>query len=234
MRRPRNGICHRLQLCFLILFKLVLAQDPTSTTDQATPTTMQTTTLPVTTHHKSAFPYLSSSMMFAPSDSASAGNHQNGVNSTGLVNYYFVFLALIVAVAGVVVFLIMRRRRRAVLRRRYGQDVALSRDLGGPREGGGWSNWSPERTRGRYWQGRWRSAEASREEGLNEQGEAPPPYIPKRESQEAQRETVEPAIPLQTLSRDDTGLKPPDYSDYHSQDTDGASTSRQGNQQTNP
>lgn len=58
----------------------------------------------------------------------------------------------------------------------------------------------------------------SREEGLNEHGEAPPPYVPKRSGEEA-RGTGEggqaadggPAVPMQTLSREEAGLKPPDY-----------------------
>jgi hypothetical protein len=177
-----------------------------------------------------------------PSDSAPAGNHNNGVNSSGLVNYYFVFLALIVAVAGAVIFLIIRKRRRMVLRRRYSQNVALSRDLGGPRHGGGWTNWNPERTRRRYWQGRWRSAETSREEGLNEHGEAPPPYVPKRRSQEAERQERgenEPAVPLQTLSRDGAGLKPPDYSENYAEElgrssSASASSSRDVERRTSP
>ena len=62
----------------------------------------------------------------------------------------------------------------------------------------------------------------SREEGLNEQGEAPPPYVPKRRSEDAQRDGVEdgggPAVPLQTLSREDAGFKPPDYTEAYSEE----------------
>jgi hypothetical protein len=65
-----------------------------------------------------------------------------------------------------------------------------------------------------------------REEGLNENGEAPPPYMPKDEEetgnagpqvngQRTHGENTpvpgEPAIPMQTLSRDHAGLKPPGY-----------------------
>ena len=64
----------------------------------------------------------------------------------------------------------------------------------------------------------------SREEGLNEAGEAPPPYLPKRQSEEG-RERSEGeanglAIPLQTLSREDAGLKPPDYTERHVYEAD--------------
>jgi hypothetical protein len=212
-------------ICISLLLRLsniVLGQDTTSATNQQTPTTMATSTPPSTPTPKNqpSFPLLSSSALPSTSDSAPSSNNNHSMNSTGLVNYYFVFLALIVAVVGGVVYLFIRKRHRAMLRTRYSQQEALTRDLGGARPGGGWSNWHPERTRGRYWQGRWRSAEASREEGLNEQGEAPPPYVPKRRSEEVQREVTEPAVPLQTLSRDGAGLKPPDYSEYYLQNPD--------------
>jgi hypothetical protein len=49
------------------------------------------------------------------------------------------------------------------------------------------------------------------EEGLNEHGEAPPPYIPKN-ALDGAPDAAGPAIPLQTLRREDAGLaKPPDY-----------------------
>ena len=218
------GLRSTIYICLLLrLSTIVLAQDTTtSTTNQHTATTMATSAPPSTPTPKNhpSLPLLSSSALPSSSDNAPMGNHNNGANSTGLVNYYFVFLALIIAVVGGVVYLFIRKRHRAKLRTRYSQQEALTRDLGGARPGGGWSNWHPERSRGRYWQGRWRSAEASREEGLNEAGEAPPPYVPKRRSEEAQREVTEPAVPLQTLSRDGAGLKPPDYSEYRSQDLD--------------
>jgi hypothetical protein len=53
------------------------------------------------------------------------------------------------------------------------------------------------------------------EEGLNEHGEAPPPYIPKTQMEglPADGQANGPAIPMQTLRREDVGLaKPPDYS----------------------
>ena len=160
-------------------------------------------------------------------DNAPSGNNNHGFNSTGLVNYYFVFIALILCVVGAGVFTILRRRNRMAQRARLGQGQALQRDFGGSGGGGGgsgWANWNPERARGRYWQGRWRSAEVSREEGLNEYGEAPPAYVPKRRSEEGQErragEGNGPAIPLQTLSREDAGLKPPDYSEASSHGID--------------
>ena len=153
-------------------------------------------------------------------DSAPKGDNDNGADSHGLVNYYFVFIALIMCVFAFGLFIVLRRRSRAKRRSQFRQSGAIERDFGGLRANvgdGGWANWNPERRRN--WQGRWRSAEVSREEGLNEHGEAPPPYIPKRRSEEEhQDDTVHdggPAMPLQTLSREDAGLKPPDYDETH-------------------
>lgn len=78
------------------------------------------------------------------------------------------------------------------------------------------------RYRRRYWNGGLRrDPQASREEGLDENGEAPPPYMPKDDRATDERENGqsvqgqgrpgEPAIPMQTLSREHAGLKPPDY-----------------------
>ena len=228
MHRLQEEVYSVLQLC-LLLSALVIAQD--TTTDQPTPTTRETTTSFANDQRTTSVPFPSSSLPFLPSDSAPAGNQNNNPDATGLVNYYFVFLALIVAVAAVVIFLMIRRRQRVRLRRRYSQNQALTQDLGGPRPGGGWSNWNPQRTTAQYWQGRWRETDTGRQEGLNERGEAPPPYIPKGQSQDAHREDTEPAVPLQTLSRAGAGLRPPDYSEYRSQHPEGATSSREAERQ---
>ena len=151
-------------------------------------------------------------------DTAPKGNNNHGTNQSGLVQYYFVFLALLLICIGLAIFFVFRKRVRQRSRRQRGGDreTALQRHISGP---GGWYGGLPRNPAGhrRGWQGRWRSAELSREEGLNEHGEAPPPYLPKRRSGEQQRQGEEggngPAIPLDTLSRDDVGLKPPDYSE---------------------
>lgn len=62
-----------------------------------------------------------------------------------------------------------------------------------------------------------RSAEPSPdhvEEGLNEAGEAPPPYVPSLATDEESRnESTQNllAAPSPTLSRSEAGLKPPEY-----------------------
>ncbi|KAF2726226.1 hypothetical protein K431DRAFT_299322 [Polychaeton citri CBS 116435] len=134
--------------------------------------------------------------------------------SDTVINYYFIFLALILCFVGLAAFFILKRRRKAMMRSSHSRQDALARDIyGWGSTDGAASSWGGQR----YWPGgRWRSVERpERDEGLNEHGEAPPPYIPKREEESggagASGESG-PAIPLQTLNRAQVGLsKPPDY-----------------------
>jgi len=153
--------------------------------------------------------------MPSTSDNAPGNNTNNGkVDSNGLANYYFVFIALILCIGGLSGFFVARKRRRAMAAN-GGVRGTLATDA---------TELQQSRYRRLYRQGRWRSAEVSREEGLNEDGEAPPPYMPKPQDeavgQGASREGA-PALPPQTLSREDAGLKPPDYSEQHVQAGDG-------------
>ncbi|KAF2215904.1 hypothetical protein CERZMDRAFT_90024 [Cercospora zeae-maydis SCOH1-5] len=161
-----------------------------------------------------------SSTSTSPPDSSNNNNNNNNNNNDndgqrqsdmdGLVNYYFVFLALIVILIGIGAFFVYRRKRKAALLYQNGQAGALQQDVGA---------WDHSRARRRYWQGRWRSADIThREEGLNEHGEAPPPYMPKETRDEEQglpmrnhNDNNHLAVPLQTLSREQAGLKPPEY-----------------------
>lgn len=127
-------------------------------------------------------------------------NQDHTTNTVGLVNYYFVFLALVLCVAGVAAYLMYKRKQKYGAFLRNSRGSALERDVGT----------YDARARRRYWQGRWRSTDYSREEGLNEHGEAPPPYMPKTTDEQANPNGL--AVPMQTLSRDEAGLnKPPDY-----------------------
>lgn len=148
-------------------------------------------------------------------DSAStATSTSSGDNSDGsLVNYYFVFLAILICILLVAGWIIYRRRKREAFRRRYHQQDALARDLDG------WTGPRPTGRR-RWGYGNWRTGPdegSDREEGLNEAGEAPPPYKPRTSSEQGDRESAaadgEPSIPLRTVAREDTTLKPPDYSE---------------------
>ncbi|KAK4504182.1 hypothetical protein PRZ48_005098 [Zasmidium cellare] len=163
--------------------------------------------------------------MPTPSDNAHDGD-QGKSNTVSLVNYYFVFLALVVCFGALAAYFMYKRKKKYGMIIRQSREGALQRDL---------NTWDPIRARRRYWAGRWRSEEHSREEGLNEFGEAPPPYVPK--SSEGgpgqQNEMNEPAVPLQTLSREQAGLKPPDYTEAHVQAVPGDAAQSPANQENN-
>ena len=198
MSSPLSTVVHHLSVILALLIAFITsamaeqgAPDSTTNLTSSAPRSSTDTGMPQT------------------SDNAHDGN-QGASNTTSLVNYYFVFLALIVAVAGLAVFLMYRRKKKYGAIIRQGRQGALERDL---------NTWDPIRARRRYWQGRWRSAEHSREEGLNEFGEAPPPYVPKSRDEESgfQHGHInggnEPAMPMHALSREQAGLKPPDYTE---------------------
>lgn len=133
---------------------------------------------------------------------------------SGLLNYYFVFLALFICLLVIGVYFIHKRKRaRKQAFRNSGQN-ALARDLdgwtGGPRR------WIVGHRREES-----RNTRLGREEeGLNEFGEAPPPYIQATKTVDGQERGVEESqahvqVPLSTLSRNEferpaTG-KPPGY-----------------------
>jgi hypothetical protein len=126
-------------------------------------------------------------------------------------NYYFLFLAAVgILVVGLLWWLQRKKKRRKEQMRLSGQQ-ALARDLEG---------WPGSRRfmHGRY--GRNQTAAHTRvEDGLDENGEAPPPYQPKTEARVtsfAARGSQDAAsnlsIPLRALSRDETErLHPPEH-----------------------
>jgi len=131
--------------------------------------------------------------------------------------YYFVFFALLICIAVLCVYFVWRRRRNALMIRPNPGGEGYHRDV---------REWDTMRYRRRYWNTNFRNEQPSREEGLNENGEAPPPYMPKEDEEmgntgphtNGQRPQGgptpilgEPSIPMQTLSRDQAGLKPPGY-----------------------
>lgn len=153
----------------------------------------------------------STALPTSTNDSDSDSDNDDGHRDVGgLVNYYFVFLALFVIISGLGAFMMYRRKKKAMLMYRHGQSNALQQDV---------HQWDPTRARRRHWQGRWRSTDEThddreRNEGLNEHGEAPPPYMPKgRNDEEALHDHAGQglAVPLETLSREQAGLKPPGY-----------------------
>ncbi|GAB7358714.1 hypothetical protein MBLNU230_g3943t1 [Neophaeotheca triangularis] len=191
---PRNSASATFTTATLLLFSL-----PHSTAQ-----TLSTSALPPGSTTDSA-PDTDTS---TPSSSDSSDSDEE--TSRHIVNYYFVFIALAFAIAALgLVFIVRRRRRQLAL-------MPLSQ-------------YTPQRQRQpaihrtRYWNGRGYfgggggagdEEHARPQEGLNEFGEAPPPYVPKRRSEE---EVLGgsggdgPAVPMQTLRREDAGLKPPGY-----------------------
>lgn len=146
---------------------------------------------------------------YTPDDYASNSFNQDEGESTdsGVVNYYFLLLALFVILVTLSYCLISRRRKRRVVLLRTNRQDALERDLEG------WQG-------GRYWgHGRWRTSPANDprpEEGLDERGLPPPPYIPAvpkptHPGTSHHDGGAEPAIPLQELHNNDQ--KPPDYNE---------------------
>jgi hypothetical protein len=119
-------------------------------------------------------------------------------HDTIVFNYYFLFLAaLALLVIGLVWYFHVQRARRKHEQRVSGQH-ALARDLEG---------WAGGRRfmAGRY--GRDQAAGRAREEGLDENGDAPPPYQLKNEVNVG---TGEVAVPLRAVVRDEG--RPPGYS----------------------
>lgn len=133
-----------------------------------------------------------------------------GTSSENVFNYYFLFLALFGALIAIGLWWIHKRRKRQKERMRLSGQNALAQDLDG------WVN-----TR-RWMHGRWRQNQTGpirREEGLDENGEAPPPYQPNSDITVGQHDTTPAhdaasglAIPLRTLSRDEIErIRPPEY-----------------------
>ncbi|EME83340.1 uncharacterized protein MYCFIDRAFT_81781 [Pseudocercospora fijiensis CIRAD86] len=192
----------RLLLAFSLLpFALTSAQS-----ESATPTAPDTNSNPFATASTHGLP--------SSTDKANSSNNNNDSRDVGgLAQYYFGFLVLIVIVVALGALMFWRRKKKLSMMAQHHRDHAIERDIG---------SWDPSRARRRYWQGRWRSTDVGHEEGLNEHGEAPPPYMPKPRDEEnaAQAPTNAPAVPLRTLSRDQAGLKPPGYGEAYVCDAD--------------
>jgi hypothetical protein len=151
------------------------------------------------------------------SDPNGYNDNQDTGNGGNMSVYYFVFFALLICIAVLCIYFVWRRRRNALMIRPSPHGQAYHRDV---------REWDTMRHRRHYWSTTSRNEQASREEGLNENGEAPPPYMPKDDEEtdstglHANRQRTqgegtpvpgEPSIPMQTLSRAQAGLKPPGY-----------------------
>jgi hypothetical protein len=164
--------------------------------------------------HRTTLSTMGSPSSHTPLDPILAVSHPTGDRSDddedgSVFNYYFLFLAVLGVLIGLLLWwLHWRRRQRKARMRRGGQD-ALARDLEG---------WTGTRRfyHGSY--GRHQVSYVRRQEGLDENGEAPPPYQPKSDftvdtpSGQAHATASSLAIPLRTLSRDESERAlPPGY-----------------------
>jgi hypothetical protein len=132
---------------------------------------------------------------------SSTSDQPSDTHGAGTFNYYFLFLAIGAVI--VAISLCWRHRRKEARKQqlRLGGHQALERDIEG---------WAGNRRfmHGRYGQNQASARSRNGAEGLNENGEAPPPYEPKNEGMVM----VEPAVPLRTLSRNEgERIQPPGY-----------------------
>ncbi|KAI9653945.1 MAG: hypothetical protein M1831_005630 [Alyxoria varia] len=88
-------------------------------------------------------------------------------DSSSYVKYFYVFVALVVVILVGTLSLFFRRRERRKVQRRESRHTALAQDLTGWPSGRSW--WTRERLTGRR-------VRRDALEGLDERGEAPPPY----------------------------------------------------------
>lgn len=148
---------------------------------------------------------------------------------------YFAFIAVVIAVA-LVTSCVFYRRKKAILRRaNLSRQMALSRDVEDQglraNRGWGWGALSRDYSSGPDPHGQplrgplgipspWRRRRE--EDGLNEAGEAPPAYKSAPDQNDTVLETAHPTsptdltaptLPRPTLGRENTGLKPPDYTE---------------------
>ncbi|KAJ4381743.1 hypothetical protein N0V86_003108 [Didymella sp. IMI 355093] len=135
--------------------------------------------------------------LFAAAEQTSQG----GEVKNRVFNYYFLFLALLAIMLAALFWWLHRERRRQQEQIRLRGQRALVRDV---------ERWAMYRRR-----------QEPVVEGLDQHGEAPPPYKPKGEIVTTFEDvnntmdgTVNIAIPPRALSRDDTGhIRLPGYSE---------------------
>ena len=136
-----------------------------------------------------------SSALPSSTDGAGYASHNNNRSpETRVLNYYFLLLAVFIIVIALAWWSVARQRRKRMVHRRDNQQSVLARDL---------QTWPERRGTGRW---RFGGVEPRAEEGVDERGEAPPPYL--KEPDPVHR-TDGPGMELHDLSRGEA--KPPDY-----------------------
>lgn len=157
---------------------------------------------PTSTTPSSTIPMPSATDSVSISDTNNDNNNQQ--SNSGILNYYFLLLAAVVVIVALVWWSLVRRNRKKMARSRYNGQSALARDLEGMPGNRRWVT-------GRFMFPR-------PEEGLDERGQAPPPYVPSPPEAAVHPDAThsEPgagqAIPLQDLSGG--GQKPPNYDEH--------------------
>lgn len=137
--------------------------------------------------------------------STGAQHDPNKERNEKAFNYYFLILGGIVLAIALFLWWVRRRKRLQKEQMRLSGQNALARDLDG---------WANSR---RWLHGTWRQNQNAtltrHDEGLNEQGEAPPPYQSKNEvSSETRDPSTSLAVPMHALSRDELySFRPPAY-----------------------
>jgi len=130
---------------------------------------------------------------------ARSSEHHEDDQNVSVFNYYFLFLAAMGLLVALFLWWLLRRRKLKKARMRRSGQTALARDL---------ERWAGTRRFMHGNHGRDQAAQVRRQEGLNEDGEAPPPYQPKSEattnvSVDGGHDLAPTlAIPLRALTRD--------------------------------
>ena len=140
----------------------------------------------------------------SPSPSSTGGSNPNADRSDA-VRYYFVFVVIVLLVLVVAIWAVFRRNQKRKFQSNSARQTALAQDLDGWPNTRRWNhgNWRSDRNR-QY------NMYARREEGLDELGQAPPPYQSAGGGHPVDTSTRM-AVPAPAFTAQDAGHKPPDY-----------------------
>lgn len=144
-------------LLLLALLSSSTAQSNTNPTTES-PTILQTLASPTSE--------------FTPPPTASSIIDDGNRFSQFIFNYYFVLVALVIVIACGIMFCVRTRKRRKAALIRSGSQRALARDVAGFRSRFGIGGTSETAYRSST------RTLSETEDGLNERGEPPPPYVP--------------------------------------------------------
>lgn len=213
MKRLYQQCCYLTSLLLLLLLWAGPITAQVTSDMLATPTSRPRSSispLPIDPDTSATSATSSSSTTMPPATDPAAvfdSNNNNQQSNSGVLDYYFLLLAAVVFIVGLVWWSLVRRNRKKMARLRYHGQSALARDLEGMPGSRRWVT------------GRFRSSrEPAPEEGLDERGQAPPPYMPSPPEAVVHPDATHtepgagPAIPLQDLSGE--GQKPPNYDEH--------------------